>query len=420
MSEGENVLAVVSNAPRARAMRSLKQWIEEGVLPHGQPLPTEQALAQKLQVSRGTLRTALDMLSEEGLIRTHGRLRLVVAPEKNGQASIHTHGVILPAGHGNSSIQHDTPVAVDTVAHFQQAAKQPIRIGILGVWTGQPHQYVWNNVAMRAMETVASEQANITLCYFNRFQGIDKPRRSILEGVTALSAQGVERFVVLFRTTPAEIEALGSILDFGKTPLVCIQDDSPQPLPICQVSYDIEHSGFQAGTHLLNRGWRSLVMLAPFDAIWVWQRLRGVESSIRVQGLQPSEVLTVWPGSGQVPLEDVKDSYQECGRKVAREMLKNLPRPCGIIAPNDMTAYGVMDAAREMGLTPGVDFGIVGFDDSSESRTYSLTSLRPPIEVMGEEAIRLLLTGQPGEQSVLQSSFRSELVARTSSDFFKG
>src|SRR5207244_12510937 len=63
----------------------------------------------------------------------------------------------------------------------------------------------------------------------------------------------------------------------------------------------------------------------------------------------------------------------------------------GLIAPNDNTAYAVLRAATELGKTVGTDYGLVGFDDDFRSSYAGLTTVRPPVEAMGEEAGRLLL-----------------------------
>ncbi len=74
---------LINEMPRARAARCIRERILGGVYAPGEPLPAERALSDQLQVNRGTLRSALEMLSEEGLLRSNGgRMRLVVGPQK--------------------------------------------------------------------------------------------------------------------------------------------------------------------------------------------------------------------------------------------------------------------------------------------------------------------------------------------------
>jgi DNA-binding LacI/PurR family transcriptional regulator len=71
-----------------------------------------------------------------------------------------------------------------------------------------------------------------------------------------------------------------------------------------------------------------------------------------------------------------------------------------------------MKAAKEFGLTAGVDYAIMGFDDAEESRSLSMTSMRPPFERMGAEAVKLLRMGLAGEQADQQICLRAELITR--------
>ena len=66
-----------TEAPRARVVRDLKQWIEDGVVLRGQPLPSERVLSEKLGVTRDTVRRALLLLEQDGLLRSeNGRARV--------------------------------------------------------------------------------------------------------------------------------------------------------------------------------------------------------------------------------------------------------------------------------------------------------------------------------------------------------
>ena len=90
--------------------------------------------------------------------------------------------------------------------------------------------------------------------------------------------------------------------------------------------------------------------------------------------------------------------------------------PPGIIMPNDATAFGVMRAMLETGRLPGRDFGLVGFDDYPPSRNLGLTTLRPPLEELGEAAARMLMRALRGEALHLQTRLRSHLIKRATTN----
>jgi DNA-binding LacI/PurR family transcriptional regulator len=52
----------------------------------------------------------------------------------------------------------------------------------------------------------------------------------------------------------------------------------------------------------------------------------------------------------------------------AAALLDGPEPPTAIFAHNDQAAFGVLDAAHDRGLVPGVDLSVVGYDNSSMSR----------------------------------------------------
>jgi LacI family transcriptional regulator len=88
----------------------------------------------------------------------------------------------------------------------------------------------------------------------------------------------------------------------------------------------------------------------------------------------------------------------------ATELLTMPDRPTAIFAANDLSAIGVMDVARDLGIDVPRDLSVVGFDDIPESTatTPPLTTVHQPIQQMGATAVQLLvglLAGTPAEQT---------------------
>ena len=52
-------------------MESIRQQILSGAIPAGAKLPSEYELVEKYQVSRHTVRKALSILENEGLVEAH-------------------------------------------------------------------------------------------------------------------------------------------------------------------------------------------------------------------------------------------------------------------------------------------------------------------------------------------------------------
>ena len=63
--------------PRVRALRQLRQWLDQGQLGLGDPVPSELVLAERLGIGRSAVRWAMRSLEDEGLIGVEGKGRVV-------------------------------------------------------------------------------------------------------------------------------------------------------------------------------------------------------------------------------------------------------------------------------------------------------------------------------------------------------
>jgi LacI family transcriptional regulator len=84
----------------------------------------------------------------------------------------------------------------------------------------------------------------------------------------------------------------------------------------------------------------------------------------------------------------------------------------------DITAIGIMDAAKSAGIKIPEEIGIIGYDDIyiSNLTTPSLTTIRQPIAQMGMRSFDLLMDmieGKAGSESKI-ISFEPELIVRES------
>ncbi|MFE0102540.1 LacI family DNA-binding transcriptional regulator [Streptomyces sp. NPDC059009] len=105
----------------------------------------------------------------------------------------------------------------------------------------------------------------------------------------------------------------------------------------------------------------------------------------------------------------------EGGQAAAATLIE---RGCtAIVCASDMMALGAVRAARERELTVPGDISVVGFDDSPliAFTDPPLTTIRQPVESMGQSAVRTLLEevgGTPAPHS--EFVFMPELVVRDS------
>lgn len=110
------------------------------------------------------------------------------------------------------------------------------------------------------------------------------------------------------------------------------------------------------------------------------------------------------------------DFSEEVAYHRASKLLRSDSPPSAFFAANDLSALGVVDAARHAGLSVPRDLSVVGFDDSAVAghSSPSLTSLRQPIDELGRLAAQALVDLIAGRQPARETVIPIRLVVRES------
>jgi DNA-binding LacI/PurR family transcriptional regulator len=159
-----------------------------------------------------------------------------------------------------------------------------------------------------------------------------------------------------------------------------------RPLHVTGVSYvDVDNRGGarSAVEHLIASGRRVIASIGgPADMVAARDRRNGYHDALTEAGL------TVDP-----TLEATSDFTQDGGIDAMRRLLAARPDIDAVFAASDLMAAGAMSVLDAAGRRVPQDVAIVGYDDSPVAATARppLTSVRQPIEEMGQEAARLLL-----------------------------
>ncbi|HEY6817065.1 MAG TPA: substrate-binding domain-containing protein [Croceibacterium sp.] len=149
----------------------------------------------------------------------------------------------------------------------------------------------------------------------------------------------------------------------------------------CTVIMD-EYDAARAITDLLLRkGHRRIGFVrGPKVHLVSMRRYNGYANALGGKGLRIDQSLIVQG-----------DFSRQSGRDQAGTLFA--ARPTAIFASNDEMAVGIIDAAQACGISIPGDISLAGFDDNAIARTVRprLTSVRQPLEEMGEAACRLLI-----------------------------
>ena len=116
--------------------------------------------------------------------------------------------------------------------------------------------------------------------------------------------------------------------------------------------------------------------------------------------------------------EWIREAADELGYAAARQLLSRDNRPTAILASNDFTAFGAMEAAHDLSLDIPGDVSIIGFDDIPEARVVhpKLSTVRLPLEQMGRVAVELLLEHiEDPELQPKHITLSTQLIERQSS-----
>jgi LacI family transcriptional regulator len=124
-------------------------------------------------------------------------------------------------------------------------------------------------------------------------------------------------------------------------------------------------------------------------------------------------------GIGYDPTLVIEGDWEhESAYRRTRPLLATQTRPTAVVASNDLAAFGVLQAARELGLRVGKDLSVSGFDDISLAASVSppLTTIRQPTRNLGITAVELLLKDLAGDRPLGTQyvELETELIIRES------
>jgi len=385
-----------------RIENDMREHIRTGIWTAGSLLPSQRDLAEKYQVSPGTVRRAVEPMIADGTLLAEDRRGTFVAKHppaavkiSNGAYPSSTAADFMPAGVKTPRVKLET-------------------VGIIGaVYTDWSGMRSWDSIILRAIEQTFSELGIVTTLY-NRYvsEGLMKPLADTVE--VALEEKNDALIIICMIADRVQVEEALAPLDLHDVPAVCILPGELH-LPIPHIFYDNRMAGFQAARHLISKGHRQISVVAPARASWITERIEGIKNAIAYAKLPP-ECLTIVAGDGRQ--WQINEGPVELGYAAVKAALaEGWMISGGIIGISDDVAKGLILAAAEIGLRPGVDFAPIGFDDHPYDLTVGLTTMRPPLEDMGKEAVRLLLEDPQGVRTSLQIRLRAHLIPRFSTQY---
>lgn len=165
-------------------------------------------------------------------------------------------------------------------------------------------------------------------------------------------------------------------------PLVIIDPNNETPDYPAIIATNQE-GALAAMNYLTNLGHRRIGHIAgEMKLISASQRLQGYKDGLAAAGIPLNEDLI-----------EMGDYTTETAVICARKLLSLPDRPTAIFAANDVSAIGVYQAARELGLQIPGDLSVIGFDNLRDAAYLNppLTTIDQSLERMGTIATEMLV-----------------------------
>jgi LacI family transcriptional regulator len=180
---------------------------------------------------------------------------------------------------------------------------------------------------------------------------------------------------------------------------------------------DNETGGRLALEHLHKLGHRKIAFIrGPKTLIDSAPRWKGIQKFAHSAGLEIDSSLIM-----QLPEAFDPNSGFDGGFRLTEELLQKRKKFTALMAFDDLTALGAIRALSKAGVRVPEQCSVVGFDDVALSSMAmpSLTTVRQPLETMGNLAVNIIMEGITASQekrdwTITHHRAAPELVIRES------
>lgn len=333
-----------------RVYEDLSRRIAEGGFPVDSQLPTESELMARYGVSITTVRKAMQLLADRGIVA-----------KRQGAGTFVT--------------------AVPRTELSRPARRSDWRIGVFLPDTsmlreeGDRRHWVLN---LRRLNGIYAKASQLNAAVLVHGFGED-PARFHLDGAVCMPAYAFDLGEEDLR------RKLFERLDTQKVPYVTISEFDPRFASKYWVAELIEQEFFKAAAYLIGKGHRRIALLGP-DLTWENPRYTAYRKALARAGLEFDEKLIF-----ENAQSDSESAYRTAARGGGKNRLAG--RADAILCTTDLQAYGVLRFLRENRIAVPDDISVMGVDNLPESETLPvpLTSLEFSGPGIGAKALELLI-----------------------------
>ena len=177
-------------------------------------------------------------------------------------------------------------------------------------------------------------------------------------------------------------------------------------------------AGRLAAEHLIACGHRNIAFLtSPLTKSYRRTILTGVREALREAGLRMSDSC-IYEAKAERELDNGHYEF-EMGKQLIREFLQNKASFTAIIAINDLTALGIIQALAQNNISVPHDISVISFDNIPYSNMISppLTTVDLPSVTLGASSCNMLIesltSSRDGPNGIILE-FEGKLIERSS------
>ena len=348
---GKDVLPVAEQPKYLQVADTLRREIADEVFRDGQTLMTEEELRMRFGVSRQTVRQAIALLEEDGLV-----------DRRRGSGTY--------------------------VRHGPRRRQGTLRLGVVTTYITD---YIFPSI-VSGIESVLNRQGavmSLSATYNDR-----RIERNLLERMIGGQVDGL---IVEGSRTASDTpnEDCYRRLAERNIPVIFMNSFYPGLRSIPHVVMDDYGGGQTAAREILKRGYKNPGAMFKMDDMQGEERCRGFLDEMKRQGMDvPEENLLLFGTENRMDLLKIG-----AGKRFAERLIREHDIDC-MVCYNDIFAVSLMDILMRGGLKLPEDMGFIGFDDATYAAMVrpGLTTLGHPKESFGALVAEKLLRMIDGEK----------------------
>lgn len=338
----------------------LEQKIAEGSYRPGEKLPSEQELRDQFDVSRQTVRRALEVLEEQGL--TYGQ---------QGKGTFVT----------------------DPALEEQNKSRQ------IAVVTTYVDNYIFPRIIQGIEQILSAEGFQVQIAFTNN--RIQK-EKEILEQMLSQNLRGLIIEATKSALPNPNLPLYRKLMEKGVQVLFLNSGYCELPCPVAALN-DTE-GGRCAARYLLEMGHREIGGLLKSDDGQGLRRYQGFLSELQAAGVSMDDNRFVWYDTGDIGHFDWME----------RRILERFSGCSAVFCYNDAAAVELMELLKKNGMRIPEDISVISVDDTDLAvyGDVGLTSVHHPKEKLGEKAAELLLAmirRRGGRQAAEQKGYEFDV-----------